>query len=418
MAFPSNTPGPYAPYDAAPGAPAADANGRHLSYSSSSDTGGSNSATDGYSSATSSGYVEYVPSGYHQGHVQQHGGMAPAQQPYVTHHQQQFHSPPQVHQPGAATYEHTDVYATGIPPQLQHPQQISQQQHHQQSPTSMNAPVPQALPVDAAPDHSHSSGAAGPEHQHQHQHQKQQNSGQQYQRIARFVGPPPVANACTECRARHLKCDAGVPSCGRCLADRRECSYVKSRRGWKGSRRQKVAAAAAAAAAEKEKNQSDDGSDTNGKSNSGKVSLPPNDNFFLGFGLCGLGALNSIIPNQLRVLDLFHFFVFSGVGGFSYPVFLFLFFLVPRGLVFFNYQGSGAPQHVSEVTEAEMRGPNLVRWKPGPRGLDSGRCGGRRPASHTTRTSMTHHTPHFHQPPSRRVRGGRKRKGKENPGTK
>ena len=179
-----------------------------------------------------------------------------------------------------------------------------------------------------------------------------------------------------------------------------------------------MAAAAAAAAAEKEKNQSDDGSDTNGKSNSGKVSLPPNDNFFLGFGLCGLGALNSIIPNQLRVLDLFHFFVFSGVGGFSYPVFLFLFFLVPRGLVFFNYQGSGAPQHVSEVTEAEMRGPNLVRWKPGPRGLDSGRCGGRRPASHTTRTSMTHHTPHFHQPPSRRVRGGRKRKGKENPGTK
>ncbi|KAI5787294.1 hypothetical protein EDC01DRAFT_182023 [Geopyxis carbonaria] len=66
---------------------------------------------------------------------------------------------------------------------------------------------------------------------------------QQYQRIARFVGPPPVALACTECRSRHLKCDAGTPTCSRCAADKRECSYVKSRRGWKGTRRKKVAAA-------------------------------------------------------------------------------------------------------------------------------------------------------------------------------
>jgi len=92
-----------------------------------------------------------------------------------------------------------------------------------------------------------------------------------------------------------------------------------------------VAAAAAAAAAEKEKNQSDDGSDTNGKSSSGKVSLPPNDNFFffLGFGFCGLDALNSTIPDQLRVLDLFYFYFYSFFswccGGFSDPVFLFLF---------------------------------------------------------------------------------------------
>jgi len=63
---------------------------------------------------------------------------------------------------------------------------------------------------------------------------------QQYQRIARFVGPPPVALACTECRSRHLKCDAGTPACTRCLADKRECNYVKSRRGWKGTRRKKV----------------------------------------------------------------------------------------------------------------------------------------------------------------------------------
>jgi len=68
--------------------------------------------------------------------------------------------------------------------------------------------------------------------------QAQTNPGQTpYQRVARFVGPPPVPVACTECRGRHLKCDAGTPSCGRCVADGRECTYVKSRRGWKGSRR-------------------------------------------------------------------------------------------------------------------------------------------------------------------------------------
>ncbi|KAK6340958.1 hypothetical protein TWF696_009271 [Orbilia brochopaga] len=63
------------------------------------------------------------------------------------------------------------------------------------------------------------------------------SASQQYLRVARFVGPPPVPLACTECRSRHLKCDAGTPSCSRCVTDRRDCVYVKSRRGWKGSRR-------------------------------------------------------------------------------------------------------------------------------------------------------------------------------------
>lgn len=49
-----------------------------------------------------------------------------------------------------------------------------------------------------------------------------------------------------------MKCDAGVPSCNRCQTDGRECSYIKSRRGWKGTRRKKAAAAAAAAVASKE----------------------------------------------------------------------------------------------------------------------------------------------------------------------
>lgn len=48
---------------------------------------------------------------------------------------------------------------------------------------------------------------------------------------------PPVPLACTECRLRHLKCDAGVPTCGRCRAEGRNCCYVKSRRGWKGRKR-------------------------------------------------------------------------------------------------------------------------------------------------------------------------------------
>ena len=73
-----------------------------------------------------------------------------------------------------------------------------------------------------------------------------------------------------------------------------------------------MAAAAAAAAAEKGKDQSDEGPDTNGKSSLGKVSLPPNDIFFffLGFEFCGLDALNSTLPDQLRVFDLFFFFRF------------------------------------------------------------------------------------------------------------
>ncbi len=47
----------------------------------------------------------------------------------------------------------------------------------------------------------------------------------------------PALLACTECRTRHLKCDAGQPVCGRCISDQRECRYVQSRRGYKGPRK-------------------------------------------------------------------------------------------------------------------------------------------------------------------------------------
>jgi hypothetical protein len=45
-----------------------------------------------------------------------------------------------------------------------------------------------------------------------------------------------VAVACVPCRSRHLKCDGGV-RCSRCRTDNVECTYIKSRRGWKGKRK-------------------------------------------------------------------------------------------------------------------------------------------------------------------------------------
>lgn len=47
-----------------------------------------------------------------------------------------------------------------------------------------------------------------------------------------------VAVACVPCRSRHLKCDGGV-RCSRCRADNVDCTYIKSRRGWKGKRKTK-----------------------------------------------------------------------------------------------------------------------------------------------------------------------------------
>jgi hypothetical protein len=47
-----------------------------------------------------------------------------------------------------------------------------------------------------------------------------------------------VAVACVPCRSRHLKCDGGV-RCSRCRTDQVECTYIKSRRGWKGKRKNK-----------------------------------------------------------------------------------------------------------------------------------------------------------------------------------
>ncbi|KAF2430088.1 hypothetical protein EJ08DRAFT_649886 [Tothia fuscella] len=50
------------------------------------------------------------------------------------------------------------------------------------------------------------------------------------------VGKAFIQVACLPCRSRHLKCDGGV-RCSRCVTENNICSYVKSRRGWKGSRK-------------------------------------------------------------------------------------------------------------------------------------------------------------------------------------
>lgn len=52
--------------------------------------------------------------------------------------------------------------------------------------------------------------------------------------------PPPVPLACTECRNRHMKCDAKSPICSRCQSEERQCQYIQSRRGYKGPRKRRA----------------------------------------------------------------------------------------------------------------------------------------------------------------------------------
>ncbi|THY83279.1 hypothetical protein D6C93_08923 [Aureobasidium pullulans] len=47
--------------------------------------------------------------------------------------------------------------------------------------------------------------------------------------------PSPLA--CTSCRQKHLKCDASVPACTRCITAGLPCNYTPSRRGYRGAKR-------------------------------------------------------------------------------------------------------------------------------------------------------------------------------------
>ena len=66
----------------------------------------------------------------------------------------------------------------------------------------------------------------------------QQNGPKSKQAAADSSQRASVAVACVQCRSRHLKCDGGV-RCSRCRADGVDCTYIKSRRGWKGKRKNK-----------------------------------------------------------------------------------------------------------------------------------------------------------------------------------
>lgn len=46
-----------------------------------------------------------------------------------------------------------------------------------------------------------------------------------------------VSLACLPCRSRHIKCNAETPICSRCAADSLACTYARSRRGHRRSRR-------------------------------------------------------------------------------------------------------------------------------------------------------------------------------------
>lgn len=87
---------------------------------------------------------------------------------------------------------------------------------------SFNGSTPPAQTPQSDPDSRNSQNG-------QKNNQKESNNNQ---------SRASVAVACVPCRSRHLKCDGGV-RCSRCRTDNVECTYIKSRRGWKGKRKNK-----------------------------------------------------------------------------------------------------------------------------------------------------------------------------------
>ncbi|KUJ23015.1 uncharacterized protein LY89DRAFT_635115 [Mollisia scopiformis] len=81
---------------------------------------------------------------------------------------------------------------------------------------------------------SPNSDDAGPESQSQSQNERGTSitSSRPDQNRERATVP----SACVQCRSKHLKCD-GLNPCTRCSSNSFECVYVRSRRGFKGPRR-------------------------------------------------------------------------------------------------------------------------------------------------------------------------------------
>ncbi|PVH75515.1 hypothetical protein DL98DRAFT_498285 [Cadophora sp. DSE1049] len=76
---------------------------------------------------------------------------------------------------------------------------------------------------------STSSGSRPDQSQSQSQSQSQAQQAKDKERAT-------VPSACVQCRSKHLKCD-GLQPCSRCSSNSFECEYVRSRRGFKGPRR-------------------------------------------------------------------------------------------------------------------------------------------------------------------------------------
>ncbi|CZS92637.1 related to Zn(II)2Cys6 transcriptional activator [Rhynchosporium agropyri] len=82
------------------------------------------------------------------------------------------------------------------------------------------------------PEQSQSQAQAQDQDQAQAQAQAQAQQTQQAKEKERATVP----SACVQCRSKHLKCD-GLQPCSRCSSNSFECEYVRSRRGFKGPRR-------------------------------------------------------------------------------------------------------------------------------------------------------------------------------------
>ena len=86
------------------------------------------------------------------------------------------------------------------------------------------------VPVETPPTLSSVSPPSGPENQGQRQASLASTTPDSNRDRAT------VPSACVQCRSKHLKCD-GLTPCTRCSANSFDCLYVKSRRGFKGPRR-------------------------------------------------------------------------------------------------------------------------------------------------------------------------------------
>ncbi|KAI9872172.1 MAG: hypothetical protein M1830_001998 [Pleopsidium flavum] len=94
-----------------------------------------------------------------------------------------------------------------------------------------DSPFEMNFPLTASPPHQPLSGVTPVEQQSQKGRTPYSNTGM----LMAPTGAGSLSRvACTECRSRHLKCDAKNPKCSRCRDAGSICIYKKSRRGWKG----------------------------------------------------------------------------------------------------------------------------------------------------------------------------------------